>query len=174
MADRRIHIRQAGPGDIALVRDMADIVFRKTYADILSPDQMEYMMDWMYSEGSLYKQITDEGKYFCIAEYDGIPAGYVSFESESALPDGRSLYHLQKLYVLPGYQGRGIGGAMLDHVKSFLAAACPEGCRVELNVNRNNPAVSFYEHSGMIRARQGDFPIGNGYYMNDYIYAVEL
>lgn len=172
--DKRIKIRQACPDDIALVYGMADIVFRKTYADILSPDQMEYMMDWMYSEDSLKEQITGDGKYFCIAEYDGTPAGYVSFEFERALPDGRSLYHLQKLYVLPGYQGRGLGGAMLDHVKSFLAGACPEGCRIELNVNRNNPAVGFYERSGMTRAGQGDFPIGNGYYMNDYIYAVEV
>lgn len=174
MADSHIHIRQAGPDDIGTVRSMADVVFRKTYADILSPEQMEYMMDWMYSEESLGEQISGEGRFFRIAEFDGVPAGYVSFEFEEALPDGRSLYHLQKLYVMPGYQGRGLGAAMLEHVKSFLVGICPGGCRIELNVNRNNPATGFYERMGMARDRQGDFPIGEGYYMNDYIYATDL
>ena len=40
---------------------------------------------------------------------------------------------------------------------------------MELNVNRNNKALQFYQHMGMRKLREGDFPIGNGYYMNDYI-----
>lgn len=46
--------------------------------------------------------------------------------------------------------------------------------RVELNVNRHNPAVAFYEHMGMHKDREGDFDIGHGYFMNDYIMAMEL
>ena len=163
-------IRRASAGDIPLIRSMADVVFRKTYADILSPEQMEYMMDWMYSADSLRGQVCDDGRYFYIAEMDGVPAGYVSFEYESVLPDGRPLYHLQKLYVLPDCQRLGIGRAMLDHVRESLLGLCPDGFRFALNVNRGNPAVSFYEHVGLVRERQGDFPIGNGFYMNDYIY----
>ena len=46
--------------------------------------------------------------------------------------------------------------------------------RIELNVNRNNPAVGFYKHQGLKIIRQGDFPIGNGYYMNDYIMGLDI
>ena len=169
-----IHIRQAGPSDIALIRAMADVVFRKTYSDILSPDQMEFMMEWMYSADSLAIQVNSAGKYFFIAEKGGVPAGYVSFEEEGAAPSGMKLFHLQKLYIMPGFQGQGLGRAMLDFVKEKLRSICPGGCRVELNVNRHNNAVGFYEHYGMKRVRQGDFPIGNGFYMNDYIYCFEL
>ena len=42
------------------------------------------------------------------------------------------------------------------------------------NVNRNNKAVGFYEHMGMKKSREGDFPIGNGYYMNDYIMQLKI
>ena len=169
-------IRKATEGDIRLIRSMADVVFRRTYASILSPEQMEYMMDWMYSEQSLRGQVCDEGRWFCVAETVSgrVPAGYVSYELERTLEDGRPLYHLQKLYVMPQYQGMGLGRQMLDYVKRALNSANPDGCRVELNVNRGNPAVDFYERMGMVCARQGDFPIGNGYYMNDYIYAVDL
>lgn len=167
-------IRRASVEDIPSIRAMADIAFRDTYKDILSPEQMEYMMDWMYSESSLKDQILSDGKAFYIAERGGWPCGYVSFEYERCLEDGRNLYHLQKLYVLPGYQHMGVGSAMLDFVFGYLSSLHPKGCRVELNVNRHNTAVEFYEKMGLTCERQGDFDIGEGFYMNDYIYAKDL
>ena len=50
----------------------------------------------------------------------------------------------------------------------------PEPCLMELNVNRNNKALQFYEYMGMRKLRKGDFPIGNGYYMNDYIMGLDI
>ena len=50
----------------------------------------------------------------------------------------------------------------------------PEPCVMELNVNRNNKALRFYERMGMHKDREGDFPIGNGFYMNDYIMAITI
>ena len=44
-----------------------------------------------------------------------------------------------------------------------------------INVNRyNTRAVNYYRAKGMTVARQGDFPIGNGYYMNDYIMQLDI
>ena len=167
-------IRAATLDDIPMVRSMAEVVFRRTYAAILSPEQMEYMMDWMYSVQSLTSQISDDGRFFFVAEENGTAAGYVSFENDGQLEDGRRLYHLQKLYVMPDFQKTGLGRCLLEYVKASLSALEPTGCRVELNVNRGNPAVGFYEHMGMHRDRQGDFPIGRGFYMNDYIYAFDV
>ena len=168
-----ISIRQASLEDIPEIRGLADIVFRQTYRDILSADQMEYMMDWMYSPDSLEKQINPPEKVFLLAECDGALCGYASYELEGFLGDEKKQFHLQKLYVLPDYQGRGIGCTLLHQVLDFLSEMSPEGYRVELNVNRSNPAVGFYEHVGFHRDRQGDFPIGKGFYMNDYIYALD-
>jgi hypothetical protein len=41
-------------------------------------------------------------------------------------------------------------------------------------VNRHNRAFHFYRHMGMSVDREGDFPIGNGFYMNDYIMKLEI
>ena len=49
-----------------------------------------------------------------------------------------------------------------------------EPCLMELIVNRNNKALQFYQHMGMRKLREGDFPIGNGYYMNDYIMGLDI
>ena len=171
--DVNASIKEARADDIPVIRRMADIVFRRTYRDILSPEQMEYMMDWMYSENSLLEQICGEGRTFLIALYDDEPCGYASFEIESTIPDGRPLFHLQKLYVMPQYQRSGIGQKLVRAILDRLHSAAPSGFRVELNVNRNNPAIGFYEHIGFHRDRQGDFPIGHGYYMNDYIYVLD-
>lgn len=167
-------IRPAVLADIPLIRGMADVVFRATYADILSPDQMEYMMDWMYSESGLRDQIAGPGRFFFVAESSGDAAGYVSYEFERMLENGGPLFHLQKLYVLPAFQGRGFGSAMVSFVRKDIAARGYTAARVELNVNRSNRAVSFYERLGMKRVRQGDFEIGGGYYMNDFIYAFDI
>lgn len=189
-----IHISKASGEDIMCIHDMAQVVFRHTYREILSPEQMEYMMDWMYSPANLQKQL-DEGHVYYIAYRDGKACGYVSVQHEGTADDGRLLFHLQKIYVLPSEQGHGLGRALFDravaHVREVVLARevvhvrevaggcteeCVEGCgaRIELNVNRSNPSIGFYHHLGLRILRQGDFHIGNGYYMNDYIMGLEV
>ena len=171
-------IEKASGEDIMCIHDMAQVVFRHTYREILSPEQMEYMMDWMYSPANLQKQL-DEGHVYYIAYRDGKACGYVSVQPEGIADDGRLLFHLQKIYVLPSEQGHGLGRALfaraVAHVRE-VAGGCTEGCRarIELNVNRNNPSIGFYHHLGLRILRQGDFHIGNGYYMNDYIMGLEV
>lgn len=163
-------IRKANIKDIPAIREMANVVFRKTYAKILSPQQMEYMMDWMYSQESLLKQMTILGHVFYI---DG-NKGYVSFRYDRKLEDGTELYHLEKLYVMPEYQGTGLGLRLFNIVVESVKKLAHNHARIELNVNRYNTAVTFYEHLGMYKAETGDFPIGMGFYMNDYIMALDL
>ena len=171
-------IEKASGEDIMCIHDMAQVVFRHTYREILSPEQMEYMMDWMYSPANLQKQL-DEGHVYYIAYRDGKACGYVSVQPEGIADDGRLLFHLQKIYVLPSEQGHGLGRALfaraVAHVRE-VAGGCTEGCgaRIELNVNRNNPSIGFYQHLGLRILRQGDFHIGNGFYMNDYIMGLEV
>ena len=68
---------------------MAQIVFLATYREILSKEQLDYMMDWMYSPKNLRKQMEEEGHIYYIAYKDGEAAGYVSIQ-----PEGEHLFHL--------------------------------------------------------------------------------
>lgn len=163
-------IRKASTDDIPAIRAMADVVFRETYRDILSPEQMEYMMEMMYSEDSLTRQMAQWNHVFFIV--DG--KGYVSYRYDNRDEEGLDVFHLEKLYVMPGEQGTGLGRMLFEKIVSEASAATSGRFRIELNVNRSNPAVSFYEHLGMHKARSGDFPIGSGYFMNDYIMAIEF
>lgn len=148
---------------------MADIAFRDAYKAILSPGQIDYMMEWMYSEESLRNQMERDGHLFFIE--DG--KGYVSFRPDGATDAGLPRFHLEKLYLLPGCRGRGNGRELFLKAVDEMGKCAAGHFAVELNVNRYNPAIGFYEHLGMKKARSGDFEIGNGYYMNDYIMYME-
>lgn len=96
-------------------------------------------------------------------------AGYVSVQQQ-----GEDLFHLQKIYVLPYYQGAHCGSFLFREAIKYIKEVHPGPCLMELNVNRHNKALQFYEHMGMRKLREGDFPIGNGYYMNDYIMGLDI
>ena len=167
-------VRRVGPESIMLIHDMAEVVFRHTYREILSAEQMEYMMDWMYSPSSLEHQMS-EGHVYYIAFSEEVPCGYVSVRPDGIADDDRMLWHLQKIYVLPSEQGNGLGRILFDKVMEHVTReSYGRPALLELNVNRNNSAVGFYQHLGLKILRQGDFHIGNGFYMNDYIMGIDI
>ena len=85
MSMNEVKILKAGENDLPVIHDMAQIVFRHTYLDILSPQQMEYMMEWMYSLPNLHKQLS-EGHVYFIAYISGRPCGYMSIQKEGLIP----------------------------------------------------------------------------------------
>lgn len=162
-------IKKATLADIPQIHRLAEEVFPHTYAPILTEAQISYMMEWMYSVENLRKQMEEEGHIYYVAYVGDEPAGYVSIQQE-----GEDLFHLQKIYVIPSFQKYRLGRKLFEQAVSAIKELHPEPCRMELNVNRNNPALSFYEHMGMKKVREGDFDIGNGYFMNDYIMGMDL
>lgn len=161
-------IRKATTEDCFLIQSLAQQVFPATYASILSPEQIDYMMEWMYSPENIRKQM-DEGHVYLLAYKENEAIGYVSVQPQEA-----DVFHLQKIYVLPGYQGTHCGSFLFREAIRYIKEIHPTPCLMELNVNRHNKALHFYERMGMKKLREGDFPIGNGYYMNDYIMGLEI
>ena len=162
-------IRKATTNDIHLIHEMAWVVFPHTYREILTPEQIDYMMEWMYSEDSLHKQIEKDGHIYYLAFKEDEPAGYLSIQ-----PEGEHVFHLQKIYVLPSFQGMKLGKQLFEQAIKAIKELHPAPCQMRLNVNRQNKALAFYERMGMVKVDEGDFPIGNGYYMNDFIMGMDM
>ncbi len=163
-----LNIRKATPNDIELINSLAWIAFPATYKNILTPSQIDYMMEWMYSPQSLRKQMDGAHTYF-LAYMEDKACGYVSVENE-----GGGRFHLQKIYVLPEFQGKGIGASLFEKAKDFVRDSHPAPRIMQLNVNRSNSALEFYKKMGMYKADEGDFDIGGGFFMNDYIMEIKL
>lgn len=169
-----ILITKATEESLKTIHDMAQVVFRHTYREILSPEQMEYMMDMMYSMPNLQIQL-QEGHHYYIACSGQTPCGYVSVQYEGPDNDGVEVFHLHKIYVMPDAQGMGIGQKLFDTAINHVKNAVPgQRARIELNVNKYNKAVGFYKHLGMRVLLEEDFPIGNGFYKTDYIMGLDL
>lgn len=164
-----LHLRRATTDDCDLIHQMAKIVFPATYSEILSAEQLYYMLEWMYAPHNIQKQMEVDHHVYFIAYKHEAPCGYVSVEQQ-----GSDLFHLQKIYVLPDFQGNGIGNFLFQAAIDYIKEIHPSTCLMELNVNRNNKALHFYERMGMRKLREGDFHIGNGFYMNDYIMGLDL
>lgn len=167
--DVMVTIRKAVLADAPIIEQLAWEIFPATYKDILSREQTEYMMEWMYSRESLSKQMGEDGHIYHLVYSEGEAVGYFSVQQQ-----GERLWHLQKIYLKQKMQGKSVGKKMFMAAVEYIRANSQLPCTMELNVNRNNPAVAFYEKMGMHKATSGDFPIGNGYYMNDYIMAMEI
>ncbi len=157
----QITFRKATDEDILLIKELVVQVWPQTYANILSAEQIEYMMDMMYSEAALHQQMQDNHQ-FLIVYNSGIPIGFASYSEVEP-----TVYKLHKIYLLPLQQGRGSGRIVIEEI---LKDITPKGATsLILNVNRNNLAKSFYEKLGFEVIKIEDVPIGNGFFMNDYI-----
>lgn len=164
-----LRIRPATDADLPLIREIAHRTWPHTFGNILSPEQIAYMLEWMYSLPALAEQVHGKGHCFLLAGTDGEELGYAGYEVHYR---GNPVTRIHKLYVLPEAQGKGIGQALIDQVIHLANDAGDR--RLHLNVNRDNPAVHFYERLGFAITGEEKIPIGNGYFMDDYIMELVL
>jgi GNAT superfamily N-acetyltransferase len=163
-----LNISQLSKDDIFIVNQLAHSIWPDAFKDILEPDQIEYMLEWMYNINTLSEQVQTGHLYYMITE-DGVPKGFVGVEPN--FPDVGTL-RVHKLYVESNAHGKGLGKALLK--KAIEIGNELDVATLNLTVNRYNKAVEFYKSQGFQIVEEVDVKIGKGYYMNDYIMVREL
>jgi ribosomal protein S18 acetylase RimI-like enzyme len=148
--------------------DSVQSIARKTwpisYKDVISPTQIEYMLEMMYSKSALEEQLLVKNHHFILAKKANEFLGFASYEFNC---DTIGKTKIHKLYVLPETQGSGIGVKLVD----FLTIKAKENNQsaIFLNVNKYNSALNFYTKIGFNIAYEEVIDIGNGYIMDDYV-----
>lgn len=158
-----ILLRKAREADIPVIQELAKNTWPAAYSAIISTGQIDYMLEKMYNKGELLEQL-QKGHVFLIAEENDRDLGFAGF---SVSDPERRIYKLHKLYVLPAAHGKGVGKILINEVVNQARAA--GAASLELNVNRNNPALEFYKKGGFSIKYTIDLDIGNGFFMNDYV-----
>ncbi|RZJ74700.1 MAG: GNAT family N-acetyltransferase [Flavobacterium sp.] len=158
-----IEVVKAGLNEYDTILALAKKVWPQTYKKILSQEQIEYMMERMYSLDAYTEQISIKGHHFLLVKEESEFLGFASYEPNSL--SGATKIH--KIYVIPEAQGRSIGKLLISKIES--AAKRNNNDRILLNVNRYNEAVNFYLKIGFTKAGEEDIDIGNGYLMEDFI-----
>ncbi len=172
MSDRP-QIREAGPEEVETIRSLADRTWRACYPGIISPEQIDYMLERMYAAETIRREMSREAICYLLACHPGAGAG----GSDGGSPAGFAAFgpgatdhevFLHKLYVLPETQGRGIGAALLEEV---ARRAGQRGAgTISLRVNRGNAgAIRVYERAGFERSHEVCEDIGGGFQMDDYV-----
>ncbi|MES2588406.1 MAG: GNAT family N-acetyltransferase [Bacteroidota bacterium] len=148
---------------IHIVREIAQITWPVAFGEILSKEQLAYMMNMMYSVEVLEKQL-NEGHEFYLFYENEFPLGFMGLELNYKKSNQVKIH---KLYILPENQGKGIGEKLID----FASNRCKEENLeiLTLNVNRFNKALTFYEKLGFKNVKSEDIEIGNGYLMEDFV-----
>ena len=164
-----IEITKAHKQYISTIRELADQLWPVAFASILSAQQIDYMMEMMYSEASLEKQMND-GHQYAIASQNKQNIGYVSYEIGH---DQSNKTKIHKLYISPHHQRHGVGKAMIDHVTQQALAA--NNNSLFLNVNKyNNQAINFYRKHHFSLIKEEAIDIGDGFIMDDYVFELIL
>ncbi|RYD51116.1 MAG: N-acetyltransferase [Sphingobacteriales bacterium] len=158
-------LRVATTDDLSVIEALARHTWPTAYGDILSPAQIEYMLQLFYAPEALSHQMA-AGQTFLLLEVPE-PVGFAA-----AGPVGDFSWKLHKLYVLPSQQGSGYGVRLLNAVLALAKRAAAQ--TLTLNVNRYNPAKGFYEQQGFETVSEKDIEIGAGFFMNDYILEKKL
>jgi len=151
--------------DIPLIQDLARRSWKNAYAEILSDEQMEYMLSEMYSEAEIgsHLQNSDYHYYLIQDENSNSYEGFIGYQHH--YEEGTTKLH--RIYLVPESKGKGFGKKALQFLNS---KAFENGDRrIILNVNKHNAARNFYESQGYKVYDEGIFDIGGGYVMDDYL-----
>ena len=151
------------PEELVRVRNIADVIWPETFKDILSPEQICYMMQMMYAPEVMSREQSD-GYSFNIILADGRDAGYVVYSAYG--DDGTAKLH--KVYLLKEFHRQGIGQKMLE----YACSRCREQgfTSVLLAVNKQNlPAQKAYLRHGFVMEKAVKCDIGHGFFMDDYL-----
>ncbi|WP_210487035.1 GNAT family N-acetyltransferase [Rufibacter aurantiacus] len=153
--------------DASIIRDLAYATWYPTYREILSAEQIDFMLTEIYSLESLQSQM-ENGQTFLLLTHEGKPAAFSAF---SLLDAAQQRYKLNKLYIHPDFQGMGFGRMLLQEIIQRTKAQ--GGLKLELNVHRQNPAQHFYFKIGFKIIKIIDIPFAQ-FTLNDYIMELNL
>lgn len=144
--------------EIRNIEMMASIIWPITYKDILSPTQIQYMLNKFLSSDAIKENI--EQNYTYILLYDQENKNKIGFATYLLTKDK---IFLSKLYLLPLYQNQGYASKLVEFLKSYKLP-------IELTVNKKNKAAyDKYIHLGFRCINSVVTDIGKDFYMDDFV-----
>lgn len=157
-----LKIYQASVQDIPAIAGLAHEIWNEYYPPIIGQEQVDYMLNRMYSPEGLTEQMLDKKHDFYLVSDSSGDLGFYSFSQQ----DNEAILH--KLYILKEKRASGTAVELMNDAIAKLKSRGVDTLR--LTVNRMNiRAINFYFKSGFKIERHADFDIGGGFYMNDFI-----
>jgi len=137
-------------------------IWHEYWVEILSIEQIDYMVENFQSEKAINKQIAEENYVYFYINYQGENVGYIGLSKK------KDYLFLSKLYIKKDFRHKGLGTKSFEFIKDF--AKHSDYRRVILTVNKYNVnTISAYKKWGFYEIDSVVTDIGNGFVMDDYI-----
>ena len=157
-----IDIRPIAPDDVPAIANLARTTWLDAYTGIISPEQIEYMLAQRYDHTRLRADTEDPQKWLIQAYLDDTLAGFAACEIY------KGEFKLDKLYIHPNMQRRGIGAALVDHATTLARKQGLSSMILAVN-KKNEQAIRAYTRYGFHVRDKTTIDIGNGFVMDDFI-----
>lgn len=144
---------------------LASSVVKEVFDPMIGAEQNDYMIHLFQTVPAIKGQLENGYTYYMVKDASG-DVGFLAFYPR----DG--MLYLSKFYLKSSARGRGYAGRMFDFVKK-KAVEAGYG-KIFLNVNKKNPAAAVYRHMGFQLLREEKNDIGNGFYMDDYVFLYQI
>ena len=139
-------IRTATRADVPAIKHVLATTWHATYDAIDGPEAVARITDVWHAESVLEGQLDQPGSCFLVAETGTV--GIVG-TALARRPMGAATVELSRLYILPAYQGAGLGRRLLAAALAPFAGARS----VTLEVAPENAgAIAFYVRQGFVPA----------------------
>ncbi len=145
--------------DIKELASLASSIWHEYWTCLLSPEQIDYMVENFQSEKAIKEQIENENYTYYFIKSDNENAGYFG------ISDKRDFLFLSKIYIRKEFRHKGIGTKAFDKIKEMAL-----GKPIRLTVNKHNTnSINAYKKWGFKTIDAVVTDIGSGFVMDDYI-----
>ena len=162
-----IEIHHVTPPDVPAISALAREIWQATDPGIITQEQIDFMLEQRYGAERLYDDIEDADKWLDQAFLDGRRVGFAFSEIY------KGEFKLDKLYIHPDVQRRGVGGQLIEHVAA-RARKLGYPCVILAVNKRNTKAIGSYEKYGFVVRGSMVDDIGRGFVMDDFVMEKKL
>ncbi len=148
--------------DIKEFAKLASLIWHEYWTVILSPEQIDYMVEKFQSESAVKEQIKNEHYTYFYIIVDDEKAGYIGLSRKE------DYLFLSKLYIKKEFRHKGLGTQSFEFIKDY--AKSNNYKRIILTVNKyNTNTINAYKKWNFDTIDSVVTDIGNGFVMDDYI-----
>lgn len=150
------------PKQVEQLSTFSEKIWLDFFTEFVGEENVKYILERYASINSTIEQIKLGHRYFSFS-CDGEFCGYLDFVMK-----GKKSAHLNNVYVLPEFRGKGIAKSAVERVEGY----CRKEKRTRLLVNvpcKNELALTVYEKLGFKKTKELSDDIGNGYILQSVV-----
>ena len=159
-----VNILPLTPPDVPIVSLLAEAIWRHHYADIISTEQIEYMLKQRYQPELIKAQLANPDIWWRKLVLEENIMGFCCCMRTTNPVELK----IDKLYIHCDHHRQGYGARLVADAVEILRKNKLQ--TLVLTVNKHNrTAISAYQHYGFEIVGDSIVDIGEGFFMNDYL-----